>query len=351
LADMRGGVAGSVEARSVCCLELGCRFCHISVDPSLTLKYSQCKTSAAYNKVLSSMEQVLRVCQPVSIRELSIQFGVAHMHQPATQLLVKYKNAVLDSLTNEQHRTIHRNLIESRNVYRIVAFQCACRLMKVQAIDRNRLKEIGRVIEKELRSVTESFYQYLPQLRPKSKLTKNTETDDGKEDRQKRKRIQDDEDTDVQDVDALELVMDESTDVHSTPVSPPTSSSSSSPRRLKKSRTSPAALSSSFSSSTSLVSRIASDHPSSSSSSLDAFRPALTCTSSSPSESSLSLALRQSKLNFAPVDARAATSSDTSTRTSTSRRRQSQPQLRRSTRSQLRPDSGDEGEVELFVRG
>lgn len=160
------GCAQSPEAQSVACVELGCKFFSLDVDPALALKYSLCKTPAAYAKLVGHLQQMLGLQSIIGTKELAIQFGCIQAHDLARKVLQSYKEKVRGSLPGVASSDSASTILDSRNSYPAVAFYLSCRHLKITGVDRKRLMAATGVTEKEFLAVADSFYQHVPELKP-----------------------------------------------------------------------------------------------------------------------------------------------------------------------------------------
>ena len=156
----------SPEALSVGCIDLACKFHSIDVDSALSLKYSLCKTSAAYSKMIGNLQQMLGLQSIIGTKELAIQFGCIQANDLARKVLQSYKEKVRASIPGVASSDSASSILDSRNSYPAVAFYLSCRHLKITGVDRKRLLSSTGVTEKEFLAVADSFYQHIPELKP-----------------------------------------------------------------------------------------------------------------------------------------------------------------------------------------
>lgn len=148
----------------------------------MALKYSLCKTPAAYSKAITSIQHTLGLNSLISTKELCVQFGCLQANELAKRVLQTYRDTMSGAaaaVTSAAEAaagsgavvvttgTIPLALLNSRSVYPCAAFYLSCRLLKLAGVDRKRLLVSAQATEKEFANVIESFKQVMPELRPK----------------------------------------------------------------------------------------------------------------------------------------------------------------------------------------
>ena len=150
------------------------------IDSVLALKYSLCKTPAAYAKVLSSLQHALGLHALITTKELALQHGCIQANELAKRVLQTYKEAMSGGgagaassegtaagATAVATPSIPAALLSTRSIYPCVAFYLSCRLLKLGGVDKKRLLQTAQCSDREFTAVIESFRSVMPELRPK----------------------------------------------------------------------------------------------------------------------------------------------------------------------------------------
>lgn len=138
----------------------------MEIDESLCLKYSLCKSAAAYTKLVASLQQTLGIQCVLGTKELAIQYGCIQANDLAKRVLQSYKEKIRASIPNATSSNAASTVLDTRSVYPCVAFYLSCRHMKIVGVDRKRLVSSAAVSEREFLQVVDSFYTHIPELKP-----------------------------------------------------------------------------------------------------------------------------------------------------------------------------------------
>ena len=188
-----------------------------SFDPALCLKYSLCKTPAAYAKVRASLQHELGLHNVVSTKELCLQHGCPQANDMAKRVLHTYKEAMSAGSTANAAAaaaaassfaasaaaaaspapapvavalpSIPAALLSTRSVYPCVAFYLSCKLLRIASVDKKRLLQTAQCTEKEFMNVVESFRSVMPELKPKEPASAGS----GPDKRKRKKKTADDD--------------------------------------------------------------------------------------------------------------------------------------------------------------